>query len=243
MTAKPENLGHFIFNSDYPTDKIVWLYEGQLTTDSNGEGSELIYGDDFPYGDPPIFVKGVGSVDNWQSSFMLGSEYPFAGSLYDSTTINCGHHWISEKQEYISSLYVRVLLRNYPNKTVKLRLWGMQREDIAVAKDYGNTSNISKNKLKFDSNNNYPRLYMEGVALSGETIQHDLNKIPYVEYWCQTKSTLVPQTKDNAFDWGWDYYAGATFESGGATVQATNKTLTFTKKGSDDVFYYYRVYA
>lgn len=249
MTAKPENLGHFIFNSDYPTDKIIWLYEGQLTTNSSGQAELYIGADKFPYNNPPAFVKGVGSVDNWQSSFMLGQNVPLAGQLYDSTSISFGRYWDSEAGTYLPKLYIFIRISSKPNTTIKLRLWGIQRDDIAVAEDYGKTSAISKSKLSFDSSNNYPRLYMEGVALSGETVQHNLGKIPYVEYWWRLKSKLVPETKDDAFTTSWDYKPQGSFKNGASwtSIRATKDTITFMQKDNGgearDAFYYYRLYA
>lgn len=243
MVAKPENLNRFLFNSDYPTDKIVWLYEGQFTTTDDIDTIEINMANVVGTA-APIFVKGAVTLDDWATSIMIGTNYSQAGK--------------NASVELRYSCYngqARVLLypdfRSFPNRTAKYRLWAVQREDIDFAIDYGKNSAVSKSRMKFNSNLNYPRLYKDGVAKSGETIQHDLGKIPYVDYWYQIQNSLVPYTKDNAFNTSYDYNPKGTFKNGIGnypTIKATSTTISFNKmivNGNEqrDVFYYYRIYA
>ena len=243
MTANPENLGHFIFNSDYPTDKIIWLYEGQFTTTSSTSTFYINLPDNMGAG-APIFCKGAVTLDNWASSIMVGTGYSQAGK-------NASMYIVFYTYNGVSRLQVDVDFRSFPNKTAKYRLWGVQREDISNSTDYPKNTAFMKNKLILDSDRNYPRLCLEGVAISGETVKHNLGKIPYIDYWYQIQRTISPYTKENAFLSSWRYNPkGALNASIGnyPTITATDKEVTFSKmlvNGNEqtDVLYYYRLYA
>ena len=97
----------------------------------------------------------------------------------------------------------------------------------------------------FNSENNYPRIYKEGVAMTGDTIQHNLGRIPYVDFWYIPKvnSSVTPDTLLKQ----WWYQPIGELKTGAntnATVKATDSTVTFGKWNSTyDVYYYYRIYA
>ena len=236
MVAKPETLSRFIFNSDYPTDKIIWLYEGQFTTPSAGNTTTINI--DVPAmtgSNYPIFVKGAWSLDNWQTSYMLGTTNTATTS--PAKYITTGLIW---ETYHGSRLRLDVGTTNSAgaSKSGKYRMWGVQRDDIDFAIDYNKNSAATKSKLIFNSENNYPRLYKEGVAKSGDVIEHSLGRIPYIDYWYSFSNNLTSS---------WTYYPHGVMRSSGTynwpTVKATDKQVTFTKSGSSDVYYYYRIYA
>ena len=245
MVAKPENLKHFVFNSDYPTDKIIWMYEGSQESwddDSIGKWQEIpvnkILGTKVT-----IFVKGSYSVDDWQSSWMIGSKDDGANGFVHMS-------WGLVGPDYSTSYGVSLdfdgnFPRFYPGKTIKYRLWGVCREDTRDAAEYAKNASKTKSKLIFNTDLNYPRLYKDGVAKSGETITHNLGRIPYVDYWFNY---------DNTFKWSWRYQPYSYFTNSSpyeAGVKATDKTITFSKVtynneddilGDYDAYYYYRIY-
>lgn len=242
MVAKPEFLDHFIFNSDYPVDKIVWLYEGQYTTPS-GNTIQNIY---IPIQELlnskyTIFIKGAVTVDDWATSIMIGTRYSRSGK-----NASVSMNWESGTN---ARIHLSSDLRSYPSKTAKYRLWGVVRDDIQQAVDYPKNSSTSKAKLIFNTELNYPRLYKDGVAMSGETVEHNLGKIPYVDYWYISKypSTITPASLSTS----WSYAPGGHFGNAitsEPTIRATDKTLTFRQivvNGNEtrDLYYYYRIYA
>ena len=227
MVAKPEFLNHFIFNSDYPTDKIVWLKEGQTTTPSSVGNKTVSFNMADELGSPlSIFVKGAWSRDNWQTAYMIGTQ---------NTATTSPDKYIGTYLEWsTNNLRLQLQITNSAgtSKTIKYRLWGVVRDDVQQAVDYPKNSSVGKAKLVFNTELNYPRLYKSGVAKAGDTVDHNLHKIPYVDFW--TSSV------DN-FPRYWTYKSVGGFGSGysGSGIRATDTTLTFLGTG----YYYYRIYA
>lgn len=241
MVARPEMLGHFIFNSDYPVDKIVWLYEGQFTTSSDNLTNVNIPIESLLNTNETIFIKGAASVDNWATSIMIGTSHSIAGK-----NAGASMYWTNSST---NKLRLTFDFRSYGGRTAKYRLWGVARDDATPAVDYPKTSITSKSKLIFNTELNYPRLYKDGVAMSGETVYHNLGKIPYVDYWYVSKSTtsVTPATLARRWEYSPTGRFGDSLDSYPA-VRATDKTLTFRKlvvNGDEqrDLYYYYRIYA
>ena len=243
MVATPKTLDRFIFNSDYPTDKIVWLYEGQFTTPQTAGVTETLDIDVATMigSKQAIYIKGAYTLDNWDTAVMLGT-YPLndiSKAVGTSLNLNYLNGVTLLKLQYSAGNSAAC------NKTAKFRLWGVQREDIALAIDYGKTAPIMKNKLNFSTDNNYPRIYKEGIAKNGDVIQHDLGHIPYVDFWYAPKFGYVTENSLNTFWWYnpiGEFYTGT---HNNATVMATDSTVTFSMMYGDtyDVYYYYRIYA
>lgn len=246
MGKNLDNLSHFILNSDYPMDKIVWLYETQCTLDSSGMYTIQIK-NDLPYKeDCPIFVKGLGSLDNWQSSFVLGTYEPIANSQYNNSILEyrTGYDSAGGSGRRIS---VDFSFEGFPNATVKVRLWGVQREDIPLAYDYGKTTGnmYSKTPLKFDSGKNYPRLIKDGVAYSGDKVYHNLGRIPYIDYW---QKYWGSSSTDTTFQYGYSYNGTGHLGDnlGYNSVRATKDYIQFMQYNNGgspaNSIFYYRVY-
>lgn len=231
MVAKPEFLNHFIFNSDYPTDKIVWLKEGQATTPSSVGNKTVSINMTNELGSPlSIFVKGAWSNDSWATSYMIGTSRTATSSpqMYIGTYLQ----WDTNNLK----LQIQVTNSAGTNKTIKYRLWGVVRDDAQQAVEYPKNSSVSKSKLIFNTELNYPRLYKDGIAAGGDVIEHNLGKIPYVDFWQSINST------DKQFFKYW-IYRNSTGGFGNVnmhdSVRATDSTVTFTGTG----YYYYRIYA
>lgn len=231
MVAKPEFLNHFIFNSDYPADKIVWLKEGQTTTPSSITTYDVTFDmPDLIGSSLSIFVKGAWSDDNWDTSYMIGTS---------RTATSSPQRYIDTWLEWNgSNLLLRIFISNSAaySKTIKYRLWGVVRDDAQQAVDYPKNSSSSKAKLVFNTELNYPRLYKDGVAAAGETITHDLHKIPYVDFWQSINDN------NNQFSRYWVYRNGTGgfgSQNERDCIRATDTTITFMGTG----YYYYRIYA
>jgi len=236
MAAKPETLNRFLFNSDYPTDKVVWLYEGETTSPSQGGGARYVNIDiTSTIGTTvPIFIKGVYTIDNWQTAYMIGSDEVTTDSSKNVTTGLSWSTWGSPHLEL--SVYANT---DYSvNLPVKYRLWGVMREDVNSGVEFSKNSGITKNKLIFDSRANYPRLYKDGIAKSGDVVTHELKKIPYVDYWWNWSA--------DGFNSSWSYRPSGRLGDGTSsapTVRITDSQLTFTQYAGEDCYYYYRIYA
>lgn len=215
-----DTLYRFIFNSDYPTDKVVWLYEGSVKLNSSGQATVAldIQLDRVPY------IKGCISLDDWQTSIGLGTtRLASGGNVTDLIIANV----------YNSELDLN--LQRHANATVKYRLWGVLSEnDTGIEANRNNA--ISKTKLAFSTDNNYPRLIKEGIAKSGETVAHNLKRIPYVDYWYSWANNMQYPSYEPS---------GVMTTAASAnvpTMSADEDNVYFKQVGGSDVYYYYRIY-
>ena len=215
-----DTLYRFIFNSDYPTDKVVWLYEGSVKLNGSGQATVTldIQLDRVPY------IKGCISLDDWQTSIGLGTtRLASGGNVTDLIIANV----------YNSELDLN--LQRHANATVKYRLWGVLSEnDTGIEANRNNA--ISKTKLAFSTDNNYPRLIKEGVAKSGETVAHNLKRIPYVDYWYSWANNMMYPSYEPS---------GVMTTAASAnvpTMSADEDNVYFKQVGGSDVYYYYRIY-
>lgn len=234
MVAKPETLNRFLFNSDYPTDKVVWLYEGETTSPSQAGDSREIDIDIVSIlgTTTPIFIKGAYTIDNWQTAHMIGGSEV---SPEPAKTVEMSMSWYSGRITELE-LFVDARSDYSVNLPVKYRLWGVVREDTNSAVDFGKNSGITKSKLAFDSRRNYPRLYKDGIAKTGDAIKHNLGKIPFVDYWWNWTA--------EGFDKSWGYSPNGRFGSDkDACVKANDSEIVFTQRWGQDCYYYYRIYA
>lgn len=231
MVAKPEFLNHFIFNSDYPTDKIVWLKEGQTTTPSSVGNKTVTFNMANELGSPlSIFVKGAWSNDNWATSYMIGTSRTATSSpqMYIGTYLDWNNNNLR--------LQIQISNSAATSKTIKYRLWGVVRDDAQQAVEYPKNASVGKAKLIFNTELNYPRLYKDGIAKAGDVIEHNLQKIPYVDFWQSITSS------DNQFSKYWIYRnrtGGFGSQNESDCIRATDTTITFMGTG----YYYYRIYA
>lgn len=243
MPARPDRLNHFLFNSDFPTDKVICLYEGQGTSpsevwDFNDVRVDLpaILGSD-----DMLFVRGVWSIDNWKTSHMLGVTYLGITSTPDKY-IDASLGWNGYNSETQETPALLVTLQTTgdagKNKVVKFRVWAVQREDVMNV-DYAMNSSTAKNKLLFNTDNNYPRLIKDGIVPGGSVIQHNLGRIPYVDYWILSYDEQAPVSER------WYYYPWgdiSTTPEVSDYVRATENELYFGNDYFGTSYYYYRIY-
>lgn len=166
------NLRNFRFNSDYPIDKIIFLREIEVSTDSSGE---ISLGIQHSLGAIP-FCKAVISFDNWETTYQGGvNQLDPSGQIFDK------FFSVSSDSEKI---YLFGIFDRFNNRTAKVRVWGVFYESDTENIHANPTSGI--NKFLFNSDNNYQSLVMEGkVGLSdfSQTIQHGLGFVPNVDVW------------------------------------------------------------
>ena len=217
---------NFLITSEYPTDKIVWLYEGQTTTDQYGSFSVEI-----PHNmGATIFATGIWTIDDW-------------GTTYNSsTTLHSGQSY--SRYSLLASDSTQVYFNGFCEDndgneligaTLKFRFWGFFNEAETQNKFADATASASSNKFIKDSRLGYPKLFMEGYADATDgtkTIYHNLGFVPFVEIWYQT---------DNK--WYQVDYVDFVSPISTWTIQNTNTILSFNGDGYTNYKYYYRIYA
>lgn len=237
MGKKLDTLDHFLFNSDYPADKIVWF--NAYVTESLPSTTKTV-GIDMHNQPRTIFVRGLATLDKWKTTFVVGSP----GANPDAPTEGIAMRWYDKLNgvEY-PHIRVEIYLPSQAGKELRVLFWGVQREDIPLAIDYGKTSQMAQStRFTLDTDFNYPRLIMDGIAKGGDTITHDLGHIPYCDWWY---FGAEPTTED-PLGKNWIYTGYGSLEAGDvpACIRATNETLTFVQRSgqSTTTWYYYRIY-
>ena len=234
-----DTLYRFIFNSDYPTDKIIYLEEGTVTLtptspdpQSYGRGTTALK--NLPKERAP-FIKGAVSFDNWQSAIPFGFLRTVGnGIVKDITTVSINY----PGSTWDGRINITVDSSTNKNATAKFRVWGLWAEND-TGLDANKNNAISKSKLAFSTDNNYPKLIKDGIAQGGTTVAHNLGKIPFIDAWYDRYfgfGTLMDMPKlvcDGAF--------GTT---NGDYVWADENNVYFNDTfGDGHTYYYYRIYA
>ena len=212
-------LSNLLLDSAYPIDKIAWLHEGTMAL-SQGVNSITI-----PHGiGAQIYPQGIWSVDGWATTQMFGaSAYGTGGTLEFASAVSA------------DSTNTYADIRYNGSATAQIRLWGVCADSQIPTLDATTTASASRNNLVINTDNNYPKLYLEGFATPGTTVNHGLGTIPQVDVWCfDSYENSWHPLNDDSF--------GLSFGLG-EIVKATATTLEFTTNTGNYPNYYYRIYA
>lgn len=213
----------FIFNSDYPIDKIVWLKEGQVQMRWGSTGDNPIeIAHDLGV---QLYVNGVWTIDDWATT------YTFNASRIDGQ----GYVYQSMLAANDQKVYLRGQHAQGDNKTFKYRLWGFLSEESTKGIPANKTAGWSGNKLVLSTDHDYPMLCKEGVVAPGTTITHALGDIPYVDVWGRSPydNYGYRTISDDSF--------GQIYGSGGL-VQIDSQKIVFRNNTDQYNSYYYRIY-
>lgn len=210
----------FIFNSDYPLDKIVWFKEGELTSK---------YGDwdiTIPHDlKTTLYVKGVVTSNDWATT------YPVGVSIVNGD--------ITKMQSTARANDKNVVFNGFvdgSNVKIKYRLWAVMSEEETKGIDVLTTSDADRNILFFDSEYTYPKLIAEGYLNKGERFYHNLGYIPFCDIWAK-----VPGVSGNYW-WQWnDDQFGTTYGYGNIVRNNTERIKLESIDGGPDKIYY-RIY-
>lgn len=207
------NLDHFILNSDYPTDKIVFLRQGEFRLNELGDATSTI---EHELG-AQVYMKGIWSTDGWNTTYTFGMRK--YGDQYVDTQSEI---WATDK-----TISMHVVSKQ--NATVQYKIWGVLDEDNTMNIDTEPTLGYSSNALMFDSDLNYPRLVAEGHLKKGESYKHGQNKIPFVDIWYQSPYV--------------DGYMLLDVEQMGGPAIRINKDEIIAANDDRANGYYFRIYA
>lgn len=219
--------GNFLITSEYPTDKIVWMYEGTTTTDSDG-----IFDISIAHGlDAIPFCTGIWTIDDWQTTYNTSTATHGGGQVYLRFSMLTSNDSTVTMHGYCMQDSVTPII----NATVKYRLWGFFNEASTLNIFTDSTADLSQNKFVKDSRLGYPKLFMEGFADATNhtvTIYHNLGFVPFVEIWYELSGT-------------WYQLDYIDFESADTswTIKNTSQILSFNGESYTNYNYYYRIYA
>ena len=162
-----------MFNSDYPTEKIVYLHEGTLVCPSEWttkydlinthikslvylEGDFSVAGSNIRYPMQDMFT-GTG-VRGYAGSFMYNGECWVAPMIFNFDAGNEG-------------------------KVISYRIWAYASESDSKNTDIGPTANMAKPVLTLNSDENYPRFVGDVAIPPGSAYTHNLGYIPLIKTW------------------------------------------------------------
>lgn len=237
------NLKNFLFNSDYPTDKIVYATTGKIKITSSSpwvvlfdhhnthiktqlyaEGVYKIQGDDAIY--PMTRMRARNTITTEAVTFMHGGEcYASAYAI-----------------SYNGSLL---------NKEITYWMWCYADEKEAKNIDITPTANLNENILSFDSDVNYPRFISDGFIEQGGTYTHGLGYKPYVKAWNKEYSEIEDPNGSDAyisadiFGNTTDAFFGDYEGDESLTIRVTDTQITVGPTTDPDYYkgYYYRLYS
>ena len=226
----------FVFNSEYPIDKVIYLKEGKVT--SNGVVNQV----SFPHnlGFTP-FVDGIYSFGDpsFNESYTFGSGKNITIGTPPNTLQVPIYLNISADKNNIYVIF-NFLPSDYVGD-IYFKIYGLADESADV--DVQPTANQA-DKFVFNSKYNYCKIIKEGYAdPQGEgkdvVINHGLGYYPQVSVWMS--SAIGPE--------GWDKYQTFAlilgFPKYNNWVEITDQSVIFhisDSPGSDGTRFYYRIY-
>lgn len=216
----------FIFNSDYPVDKIVWLEKGEFDTDNYGNFEKTIAHKLLA----TPFVKGVWTYDDWATTWMFGS-----------VKISDGAYQVySEVGSDSTNVYLSGFVDLNAKKTIKYKIWGVWNESDTYSTEAQATAGQGSTKFLFNTDYNYPRLVIEGYLDKGKTAGFNLDEIPYCDVWGYMDMYIGGQNKKVWMNWHRDGFGIVYDDLEYVKITTTGITLRSAANSPDKI--YYRVY-
>lgn len=235
-------LEHFLFNSDYPADKIVYMKKGTMTIRYN-----QIFRPQFDF-----IETGVGT------QLYAEGDYKFDGS--DEVYPLDGHSGPFPASSLISfmkdgtCIIAPMFLTTNPahdGKQVEYRIWAYYGEQEAKNIDISDTTNVAKPKLAFTSDNNYPRFIGDGNFTLGQTYDHNLGFIPLTKCWRKTANSEIPMPSGTYIADMYQPMSVAYFGNAGANDEPFRNSMyqvsktsikTYAGSGGSSDGIYFRMY-
>lgn len=208
-------INNFLFNSDYPIDKIIGYQTGSLTgTSVSANPSHGFSFDPLPYVQWSLNAN-FDTADDTEGAFVLGYQ-TFSG-------INVG----------LGTINLSALSSDGVSRTYYYRIFYTMPPDIDA-----DVPIINMDDFKFNTDYNYPKIYREGVINSSTgTVDHNLGYYPQVEVWYQWN--IIGGSRISRLKIGDDDAPG--FITGACFVNTTNISLVDDSLGVTK--WYYRIYA
>lgn len=210
----------FLFDSDYPVDKVVLLKEDTIPLNGDPHFTYQFY-----HGlKTTPFCWCAMSADNWKTVFQDGTQ--LGGAILGILVIS----YFLQLSANINDLYIDGYFKPPDGPVpdnIQIRIWGVIPEGSTFNLPAPETSKLSKTTFWFNSDYKYPGVVKEGIADASNAdvvIKHGLGYIPMVEFWYK---------RDN--NW---YIMNSTNIS---KVMVTDSTVTFKQGSYSNI--YYRIYA
>jgi hypothetical protein len=214
-------MSNFIFDSDHPIDKIVYMAKGYVTTDEYGSGSATL---SHSVG-TQIYVQGV-----WSPSAQFALCYPFGMTIPNGQSASLTSTLDATTSD------VKIFITGTPKSHAYYRIWGFVDEEATKSLEIPPTATLSSNRFIINSDFSYPKLIKEGKASANSTVTLGQTKMPFVDIWVNKNSQSGRWQLLNTDTFGQD-------SSLSPLVQITPEKITFNNDPYDNVLgFYYRAY-
>lgn len=211
------NLNNYIINSDYPMEKVAWVFETSGTTSSSGSSTiaaQTTLTRTNPTG-TPLLLDGIYSFDNWASA------YP----------ISCGdrdRYWEFVQLRSTSEEILISFVGYSTSLPFKVRLWGFIPEDYPDG-NAPKTDTASNYPFTIDTSKNYMNIYKTGRVTASSpspaTVSHNLGYMPFVRIWRGSNTN-------------WELFPIQSSQY----AEINNDELVIKGNSNYSATYYYRIY-
>lgn len=181
------NARNFLFTSDYPTDKVVYVHSLSFSVSAPSGGAYQTIAHGLPF--TPL-VAG-----EWSTAADYGVSYDyFSGPPATGTAISGGQLFNAYVNIYAdaTNIYLYPVNASGSTITVYARIFAYEPSDSTAS--LSATANSADN-FALNTGYNYPKLFSEGIispvaASTTYTVTHILGIVPQVMVWETAPSTI-----------------------------------------------------
>lgn len=219
MPAIDANAGGFLYTTDYPLDKIIYMGTGSFTVGATSSASDPV-AHALPF--TPL-LDGTWSTDpTFALSYDMGSgpASSASGFLFDiapEVSANSTNAIVSAQNVTGSPI------------TVYYRVFGFEPSDVNLDAPF--TSSVADNYV-LNTDFNYTKLYRADVATSSTVISHGLGHRTQVSMW-EEKSGTIRKRNENRNGSSGEFYT---------TVSTSAVTIAFDAFATPGTKAHYRIY-
>lgn len=219
MPAIDANAGNFLFSTDYPLDKIIYMDTGSFTVGAMSAADDTV-----AHGLPftPL-LDGTWSTD---PTFALSYDM---GSGPASTASGFLFNIAPEVSANATNAIVSAQNNTGSPVTVYYRIFGFEPSNANLDAPF--TTNAADH-YALNTDYNYTKLYQAGIATSSTVISHGLGRRTQVNMW-EEKSGTIRKVNENRNGSGGEFYT---------TVSTSAVTISFDPFGTPGTEAHYRIY-
>lgn len=168
------NLKNFLFNSDYPMDKIAFTKKDSFTIPSSQAfRPHLVYTN--THIKTQLYAEGDYTVNGQNIVRPMGNGGHDGITVHGFAFMYNGECWVG--------IAVYATQSSAVGKVINYRLWAYYGDKDAKNADISATANTNQSRLSLNTDNNYPRFILDGEIANGQKYTHSLGFIPYVKTW------------------------------------------------------------
>jgi hypothetical protein len=236
------DLKNFLFNSDYPTDKIVYTTTGKIKITSSSPWV-VMYDHHNTHINAQLYAEGVYKIEGDDTI------YPMVTVSTRQSIMSGAVTFMNWDECYVSACFIS--FGGLLNKEVTYWMWCYADEKQSKNIDIMPTSTVNKNILSLDSDANYPRFIGDGFIEQGGSYTHGLGYKPYVKAWNKMHYEIEdPEGSGtnitiDGYEITAEAYFGEYTEDNPWVIRVTDTQISAGPTTDPDYYrgYYYRLYA